>query len=432
MSHHQACRNAAPSDPVASAIDAFARAPRPLALHCEVQHYHWGDPAFIPALLGRANQGRRPFAELWIGAHPDGPARADLDGVAVPLDQLIAAAPEPMLGARTLDRFGPRLPFLLKVLAASQPLSIQVHPDRDQASDGFDREQAAGVPANDPKRNYRDRNHKPELLVALSDFHALLGFRPLPQIAKILAATPELTGLADDFALSAAGLEALYRRLMTMPQQEVNALLDPLIARLTREQSQQSFSEDDFRFWLLKADRGFSIPGRRDRGLFSILLLNLIQLQPGQAIFLPAGQLHSYLQGAGLELMASSNNVLRGGLTPKHIDVEELLRVVRFDPGEVTLVEQQSVDGAGRCYRVAAPELMLEQIQLTPGQTRQLAGEGIALGIMLQGAVQIDADKRDVSLAREGGQAFLIPAACTGRLHCLQETALYLARVPDA
>lgn len=427
MSHHQAGRDTVPRDPVASAIEAFARSPRPLALQCGVQHYDWGDPAFIPRLLGRANPGRRPFAELWIGAHSDLPAQAHLDGVDVPLDQLIAAAPQVLLGAGTLDRFGPRLPFLLKVLAAGQPLSIQVHPDRQQASDGFEREQRAGVPITDAMRDYRDRNHKPELLVALTNFHALLGFRPLSQIAERLAATPELRGLALDFESSATGLEALYQRLMTMPQPEVNALLDPLIARLTKEQLQQPFGKDDDRFWLLKADRAFSMPGRRDRGLFSVMLLNLIRLRPGQAIFLPAGRLHGYLEGAGLELMASSNNVLRGGLTPKHIDIDELLRVVRFEPGLPTLVDRQSVEGTDIGYPVPTPELMLKLARMKAGDCRPIGAGRILLGIVLKGAVEIDTGRANNGLARAQGEAFVIPALCRGLLRCREDASVYLA-----
>jgi mannose-6-phosphate isomerase class I len=402
-----------------------------LALRCSVQHYGWGDPVFIPRLVGRANLARRPFAELWIGAHPDLPATVDLDGVDMPLDQLIAAAPEALLGLRTVNRFGPRLPFLLKVLAARQPLSIQVHPNRSQASQGFEREERAGVAVTDPKRNYRDRNHKPELLVALSDFHALLGFRPWQRIAETLAETPELAALSEHLAPSPAALQTLYCRLMRMSQQEVNALLDPLVTRLAQEQATRPFGQDDHRFWLLKADRSFSIPGRRDRGLFSFLLLNLIHLRPGEAIFLPAGQLHSYLQGAGLELMPNSNNVLRGGLTPKHIDVDELLRVVHFNPGWTAVVEQQSSDGSHRRYRVPAPEFMLEQRQMQRGEVRDLEVDSIVLGIVLQGTVEIAAGNGSQGLGRERGEVFLIPAPCRGRLYCRQDARVYLASVPE-
>ena len=415
---------------VRQAAALMQRSPRPLRLDCGVQHYSWGDPTFIPTLIGQSNRSRRPFAELWIGAHPDLPSVAWIEGKAVTLDRLIEAAPEALLGRDLATRFNGKLPFLFKVLAARQPLSIQVHPNLEQARAGFDREDRDGVPIGDAKRNYRDRNHKPELLMALTDLYALRGFRPLSEVAALLASMPELHTLTEALDDSDRGPGHLYRRLMRLPQQAVNALLDPLLQRLHDEHSATAFPRDDPRFWLLHADRGFSLPGRRDRGLFSTLLLNLMHLHPGQGIFLPAGELHSYLQGVGLELMANSNNVLRGGLTPKHIDVDELLSVVRFDSAPAAVIEPQSMDPARLRYRVPATEFELEALSLRTGEQRSLPQAGIRIALVLDGELELDSNT-GASLRLGRGQSFLVPAGCATTLRAIRETSLYVAGVPN-
>lgn len=415
---------------VRRAAALMQRSPHPLRLDCRVQHYSWGDSTYIPTLIGQANDARRPFAELWIGAHPDLPAVAWIEGEAISLDRLIEAAPEALLGDDAAARFDGKLPFLLKVLAAGQPLSIQVHPNLEQARAGFDREDRDGVPIDHAKRNYRDRNHKPELLVALTDFYTLRGFRPLSEVAALLASIPELHSLTEALDDSPRGLADLYRHLMRVPQQAVNALLDPLLQRLRDEHRETAFPRDDPRFWLLHADRLFSVPGRRDRGLFSTLLLNLIHLQPGQGLFLPAGELHSYLQGAGLELMANSNNVLRGGLTPKHVDVNELLRVVRFDIAPAAVIEPQSLEPARLRYCVPATEFQLEALSLQASEQRHLTQAGIRLALILDG--NLDLVSNTGATQRLGrGQSFLVPAGCATTLRAIRETTLYVASVPN-
>lgn len=413
---------------IAAAAAALTQCPRPVQIDCSVQHYDWGDPEFIPALLGRPNPGRRPFAELWIGAHPDLPSVARVGDTAVALNRLIAAAPAALLGRRVDAAFGGRLPFLFKVLAARQPLSIQVHPDLEQARAGFARETRGGIAADAATRNYRDDNHKPELLVALTDFYALRGFRPLHRIAETLAATPELATLADGLRAGKDRLAELYRHLMHLPRPAVDALLDPLLERLGAEHDAAAFGRDDPRFWLLHADRIYSAPGRRDRGLFSVLLLNLIHLRPGQGLFLPAGELHSYLDGAGVELMANSNNVLRGGLTPKHIDVDGLLRILRFDAGASTVIEARALDEVRGCYQVPAAEFQLEAWSLPAGARQHLTDTGVRLGLVLDGDLECSGNGHSLRLGP--GQTCLIPAGCETSFRAVQTTTLYLAGVP--
>ncbi|WP_375483884.1 mannose-6-phosphate isomerase, class I [uncultured Jatrophihabitans sp.] len=282
-----------------------------------IRRYDWGSPTAIPELLGVEPDGR-PVAELWFGAHPDDPSPAPDHGST--LDAIIAADPVGALGPAVISRFGERLPFLLKVLAADRALSIQVHPALEQARDGFAAEDRAGVPRDAPNRNYRDPNHKPELLCALTPFEALCGFRPVAETRDLLAelALPELDFLTT--ALGAADpLRAAFTAVLEHP--------DPatLVGALVRAATRLGRHSDLARVVELTSD---DYPG--DIGVVLALLLNHVRLEPGEAIYLGAGNVHAYLHGTGVEIMANSDNVLRCGLTSKHVDVPELLRITDF------------------------------------------------------------------------------------------------------
>src|SRR2546422_9381804 len=299
------------------AIAAYRSNPGILPLKPAIQHYAWGDPNFIPALLGDENSVGKPCAELWMGAHPDAPAGAVLGGCLVPLDQLLEAASEEILHPAVAARFKRQLPFLFKVLAAAAPLSLQTHPNKDKAEEGFARENKAGLPLNAPDRNYRDANHKPELLVALTDFYGLRGFRRPFEIARQIEVVPELREMAPDFRPTVESLRALYVKLMSLPREKTDALLTPLVDRLCEENRRKPFTKADREFWLLRADQACSRHGKRDPGLFSFYLLNLVHLPPGQGMYLPAGILHDSLERSVIGLMANSNNVLGGGPPPQ-------------------------------------------------------------------------------------------------------------------
>jgi mannose-6-phosphate isomerase class I len=398
-------------------VKAYIQEPRPLALRCGVQHYGWGDRAFIPTLLGQPAPAERPHAELWIGAHHDLPAAVELGRGLVPLDRLIAAAPAALLGIDAARRHGGELPFLFKVLAAATPLSIQAHPNQAQAIRGFDDETSRGVAQGDPKRNYRDRNHKPELLVALTDFHALRGFRPHAEIAAELAGHPALHSLAAALDGTPAALRRLYGDFMRLPQPDVDALLAPVIADC-RGRAEDTTDPGYERYrWLLHADDLFSADGHHDRGLLAFLLLNLLHLHPGQAIFLPAGELHSYLAGAGLELMANSNNVLRGGLTRKHIDVDALLDIVQVDPHAPEVCEPVPVadDPAMVAYAPPVTEFALKRLRLSAASSYPLQPPTIMLGLVLGGELVVRAAHGTLMLDRGG--TFLLPAGIATSLH---------------
>ncbi len=421
------------------AVSALLNPPDLLPLRGVVQHYDWGGFRFLPDLLGEENREEKPFAELWFGAHPGAPSIAYVGGLSLPLDRLFAEAPEALLGSAA-PRLSYRLPYLLKVLDARKMLSIQAHPTKQQAEEGFARENAAGIALNAPHRNYKDDNHKPEVHIALTDFWMLHGFRPLEEIAGILRAVPELTPLMPDFGerLARAGgseearrtlLRELYARAMRMPQEEADALLAPLLERLRREAADDRDSPD---FWALRAAEHFPLPGGHlDRGIVSIYLLNLVRLRPGQGTYQPAGTLHAYLEGANVELMANSDNVLRGGLTPKHVDVEELLRILAFDSGFPPILEGEAVSLTERIYRTPATEFELSRIALPPGlPVRREARFGPDTLLVLEGSVMAQAYDRLHTLRR--GEAILAPCGVSYVLEAVGGAAtLYRASLPE-
>jgi mannose-6-phosphate isomerase len=387
-----------------------------LTLQGVVQHYDWGGHDFIPELLGIENPTRKPFAELWIGAHAKAPSIAEVGGVQEPLDELIAEAPDEILGQAAHARFGARLPYLFKILDVNKMLSIQAHPTLVQAKEGFALENAEGVSIESSSRNYRDDNHKPEIGVALTDFWMLHGFRPLEQIAQTFAQTPELGSLMAGFPqrLAEAGhdhearrglLRELYRKVMTMPQEQVDLLLNGLLSRLQAEPLSDKNSAD---YWALRAAENFPLPGgHRDRGIFSIYLLNLVHLRPGEGTYQPAGVLHAYLEGVNVELMANSDNVLRGGLTTKHVDVPELLKILTFEGGTPHVFGGEPVSSHERVYRTPAEEFELSRIALAPGS--RYTGEapyGPKALLALDGSATLTAEGKSTSLAR-GSIAFV-------------------------
>jgi phosphomannomutase len=403
------------------AIASYRHAPRALPLIGVIQNYAWGGYEMIPGLLGTANNERLPCAELWMGAHPRGAAQVEIDGTRMTLDRLISADPWLTLGSEAALRFAGRLPYLFKVLDVRDMASIQAHPSRAQAEEGFSKENEAGIPLDSPNRMYRDENHKPEVHVALTDFWLLHGFRPLEEMFEALASENELSAVGSGFGQrleSTAGdpearrglLRELYGRVMTMPQAEVNGILDPLIARLETEEAGGHLGKDHPGFWALRAARTFPLPGgHRDRGILSIYLLNLVHLRPGQGTFQPAGTLHAYLEGANVELMANSDNVLRGGLTPKHVDVPALLAALTFHDGGPRILEGRATSETGREYETPAEEFALERIEISAGVPWSGGREhGADTLIVTEGAASLVAAGRALVLAR-GGCA-IVPA----------------------
>jgi mannose-6-phosphate isomerase len=404
-----------------------------------VQHYDWGGFDFIPALLGQPHPSTKPCAELWLGAHGGGPSIVESQEGGLSLAELIHSSPGEVLGKRVAERFHNLLPYLFKVLDARKMLSIQAHPTIAQALEGFEAEDAAGVPLKASSRNYKDRNHKPEVHVALTDFWMLHGFRPLEEIAASLQNVPELRTLMPDFGTQlqavdpsarAALLRELYERVMTMPQAEVDGFLNPLIARLEKE---SPANKDLLDFWALRAAREFPLPdGHRDRGIFSIYLLNLVRLKPGQATYQSAGTLHAYLEGVNVELMANSDNVLRGGLTPKNVDVPELMRVLRFDEGKVDIIHGRDVGNGETVFPTPAEEFELSRIQCGPGEAYQ-CGQRNGPDILIVVEGEITASSHGETLHLKAGESFFAPQPASYEISCPRGMAVvFKASVPRA
>ncbi|MFJ6139432.1 mannose-6-phosphate isomerase, class I [Kitasatospora sp. NPDC092286] len=371
-----------------------------------VRPYAWGSVTAIPALLGREPTGE-PQAELWMGAHPGAPSRADRGDGPRRLDELIAADPEGELGAATVARFGPTLPFLFKVLAAGIPLSIQAHPTLDQARAGFAAENALGLPPDAPERNYRDANHKPELICALDEFDGLCGFRP-PAGAAALLAGLKVPALDPLIALLRTGTEseALRRTLaavLTMADADAAAAV-----RDTAEAVDKAAADDPAGPYAPYTRIARDFPG--DRGLIAGLLLNHIRLRAGQALYLGAGVPHAYLHGICVELMANSDNVLRAGLTPKHIDVPELLKVVGFTAGTPEVLRPEPVAGTPgeELYPVPIDEFRLSRFVLD-GRDRLVDGRTPQILLCTAGTARLTAaDGTALDLAR--GESVFLPA----------------------
>jgi len=393
-------------------------------IHLEprVQHYAWGDTRFIPSLLGRENRDAVPHAELWMGAHPDLPSRVGVGTLKDRIDE----DPEAVLGPEVTREFRGELPYLIKVLSAALPLSLQAHPSEDQARVGYLRENRAGVPLGGPNRSYRDPRGKPELLAALTEFYAFVGFRPLEEIAATLEEVPELHRLAPGFEPNEQALRDLYRRVMALPQAEVDEILEPILVRLGR----RSFDRDRREFWLVRCDEVFARGREHDRGLLCALFMNLVHLRPGEAVFLGPGVLHSYLEGSGVEIMASSNNVLRGGLTEKHVDVEELSHIVSFSGGPPPILHPVPVREGERVYPSPPKEFQLGVIDVAPGrayQSGEAYGAEILVALEAEGDLEVSSAGGPTKLRR--GQSLLVTHGTTYRIEGIG--TIFRAAVPD-
>jgi mannose-6-phosphate isomerase len=380
-----------------------------------IRPYAWGSRTAIAELLGAPSPSPHPQAELWIGAHPGDPsALVCADGHTENLNAVIEADPVRMLGRAVYDEFGARLPFLLKVLAAAEPLSLQAHPSTQQAERGFDSEERGGIPLGAHWRNYKDRYHKPELICALTQFEALCGFREPSTTVRLLS---ELQVPALDHYLAllsgqpdAHGMRALFSSIITVPSGVLEPLLDDVLAACVRKVREKSEFGAEYRTALELGER---YPG--DVGVIASLLMNRITLQPNEAIYLHAGNLHAYLSGVGVEIMASSDNVLRGGLTPKHVDVPELMRVLDFEPGPMPVFDGAADERGIHDYGTPIKEFRLSRLELD-GRSFDLRHSGPQVLLVTEGSAKLTApDGRQLTIAR-GRSAWI--AADEGAIQC--------------
>jgi mannose-6-phosphate isomerase len=370
-----------------------------------IKHYEWGSPVHIPALLGVDNSLGLPWAELWMGVHPGGPSR--IDGKEARLGDLIAGDPEQYLGKPVADSFG-GLPFLFKLLAAAKPLSIQAHPNLEQAREGWQRENEAGIAPDAPNRNYKDDYHKPEILCALNPFTAMCGFRQPEEIDSLLAkhfasAPPSLLN-GINFLRAALQEEVPLRSFL----QALFSLPPAIWLELTGYIQESSMPGGE---WDLASRFAALYPG--DPGILAPIYLNLLQLAPGEAVYLPAGVLHAYVHGFAVELMANSDNVLRGGLSSKHVDVDELLSILNFHPYCPEILRARPVgDGISR-YHTPCREFSL-QVMKGQGGTVLFPEKGPAIIIVTEGKLRVSPENTenpgggDLILAK--GESAFIPA----------------------
>ncbi|NDF97981.1 MAG: mannose-6-phosphate isomerase, class I [Chitinophagia bacterium] len=376
-----------------------------LPLRGVIKQYDWGGRQFIADLLSLNNHEQKPFAEYWMGIHPQGMAQVQTsEGAWLPLDQLAG-----------------ELSFLLKVLDVSSMLSIQVHPTKAAALYEFERENRLGIPLEAPHRNYKDANHKPELMVALSDFWLLHGFQERAALTATLRGTDALAFLLPFF--EQGGYEGLYRRVMEMPQEEVDQRLRSHIDSIVPLYQQNVLARNNPDFWAARAALSFSQGGSIDRGIFSIYLFNLVQLRPGEAIFQDAGVPHAYLEGQNVEIMANSDNVLRGGLTNKHIDVGELMKHVQFEPIIPHIL--LSSKGAG-WFETPVDDFKLGQLSLSAGSTHQVQTATPLLLLCMRGSVEVEAGGRTITL-KQGQPAALLRPEQAASIKALSDVLLFSA-----
>jgi mannose-6-phosphate isomerase len=407
-------------------------------LQGKVQSYAWGGSSYLPGLLSIPNADHRPFAEYWMGAHDNAPSLVLMENAGtpgnggapgekdIPLNRYIAERPADRLGSYSSDRFG-RLPYLLKILDVKDMLSIQVHPTKRNAELEFAAENKKGIALGAPERNYKDDNHKPELMVALSEFWLLHGFKPEEELEEILLATPELTFLAPVFAKT--GYQGLYKTVMEMPQAKVNEVLQPLLDRILPLYREDRLFRNEEHFWAARAATTYNVAGRTDRGIFSIYLFNLLNLHPGEAVFQDAGLPHAYLEGQNVEIMANSDNVLRGGLTPKHVDVPELLKHVRFEATHPRIITGDKGAGHITVYSTPAPDFELSKIDLLPGEVMTIKAHSAEIFIVTGGRLGV-VEQGGTPFGRKTGEAFVAFDQGKFELLAQEDTVVFRAAVP--
>lgn len=403
---------------------------RPYLLENSIQFYPWGtrdEQALIPRLLGISAEPGKPYAELWMGAHPTAPSQVRLNGDPIPLDRFIAHAPEEILGPTVTARFGKRLPFLCKVLSAREALSIQTHPNKRQA---------ARLHAADP-HHYPDANHKPEVAIALDSLTALVGFRPFPELRQTLldypeiadfvgaAAYPLLAGDLDSADAARESLRRLYTTLVTRALDDAPGLqraIRQLEQRLRRQP--HALTEIEQRFLTLRRTyRG------ADVGLFSIFLLNLVHLRSGEGLFTGAGVPHAYLEGNIVECMANSDNVIRAGLTHKFKDVAQLVEVLAYEAGPAHILGRDAAT-ALIVYETPTDEFQVSRRRLEPGEAVAHTIAGPELYLVTQGGVTLRWSKGE-PLALRRGQSALIPASLREvRVSATEGSELFRVVVP--
>ncbi len=396
----------------------------------KVQHYAWGGFNFIPELLHFPNPDNKPCAEYWMGAHPSASSVLLTENGEVNLNQLIKESPAETITTAVNDKFG-ELPYLFKLLDVHEMLSIQVHPTKSEAVKGFEAEEAAGVPINAPNRNYKDKNHKPEVMVALSEeFWLLHGFKPEQELADTLSLLHEFNVLLPLFKRD--GYKGLYQYVMEMPQEDADSILASLVKKEVRRKLNNELSKDMPGWWVAKLYENTDNYTNLDRGIFSIYFFNIVRIGKGEAIFQGAGIPHAYLEGQNAELMSNSDNVLRGGLTPKHVDVPELMKHTLFQgihPNVMKGKHLGAFDSMERNYPCPVPDFGINKIELNADNKYSEISTSFEIIITTEGGVVVNGSNNQ-NIVIKAGEAFAVLPGESYSITSSGHSVLFKAFVP--
>ncbi len=391
----------------------------------KIQNYSWGSHRAISELMGQKTPSDIPQAELWMGAHPKASSDIMINGAKEPLIKIIEKYPKDILGEKTAAKFNNTLPYLFKILAAGKPLSIQAHPGKKMAAEGYAKENARGIPMDAPNRNYKDENHKPECICALTPFWALNGFRKIEDILLLLEQV-WCRDLENEYKLlkehpNHNGLKSFFNALMTMETHRQKNIIEQIVKTV------ENLSTDNIILkWILKLNNEYPL----DVGVLSPILLNLVCLNPGEAMFLHAGTLHAYLDGTGIEIMANSDNVLRGGLTSKHVDLPELLNLLDFETKEIKIILPSESDlKHEKIYKCNADEFVLSIIDLKNEKYTSAAKRNVEIIICTSGKAEIYEKRTKKTIPIKNGGSVIIPAAVK-KYFISGNSILYKAGVP--
>ncbi|MBB6459774.1 mannose-6-phosphate isomerase, class I [Flammeovirga kamogawensis] len=388
----------------------------------KVQNYAWGGDSFIPQMIGIEKEDK-PYAEYWMGAHDNAPAQVGEDQQ---LNTMIKNDPSGTIGSFINDKFG-RLPFLFKVLDVKDVLSIQVHPTKIEAEKGFARENAEGIPVTASHRNYKDDNHKPEIMVALSEFWLLHGFLPKAKLVEVLKSVPEFNYLLPVF--EEEGFFGLYKTVMEYSAEEVNTRLKPLVDRVMPLYNAGKLDKASPDYWTAKSVALQEDGADLDKGIYSIYFFNIVRADIGDAIFQDAGLPHAYMEGQNMELMANSDNVLRGGLTPKHIDVPELLKHVTFEETHPNIMKGElQEDGLERIYKSPAPDFELSRIAVSKGDVYISVAKTAQIIIVSEGEATVEEGATTVTIKR--GEVVVLLVDANYKITTSTSAVLFKATAP--
>lgn len=399
---------------------------KPYLLEPAFKLYSWGSYTAIQNMTGRKELEGKTAAEMWMGDHPSGLNSIKEDSSLYPLHNLVESYPEKLIGKSSHEKFPGTIPFLLKVLGAEKPLSIQSHPDKKQAEEGFERENILNIGMKDFNRGYKDRNHKPEIILALTPFKMMKGFRRYEKIKENFSLyCPESSemlffncpGYSEE-----KNIKSFFKKIMSAGRHDSENMINEALSAINKGKSEDN---DKTVSEMIKKFSEY-YPG--DPGILSPLYLNCAVLSPGDAVYIPAGELHAYIEGTGIELMANSDNVFRGGLTAKHVDREELYKILRYRPTEIKKIEGKKEKGE-TFFFTESEEFLLSEIVLDKDKKYNSAEDrNIDILICCEGSAEV-LDSGGCRINVSKGESFLVPSS-TGRYSIIGEGVFYKATVP--